>query len=172
MAAMKRTITSVLLSTSLFLVAYGERYPTNSDSFNPRDIVNVPADQPIGYAQYEITHFETIDFSYKEKTEKGTWTGWSDWEDSNLIVCWVHNDSTDTFIISSERTQIYEIIDYCEKVTDSAGGTQLILKAKDQDNLICKIRYRVDDYSLVGITQIYIVYDNIKFVYNLRKIID
>ena len=124
------------------------------------------------YAQSEITYFETVDFAYKEKTADGNWTDWSDWEDSNLIVCWVHNDSTDTFIINSEKTQIYNIVEYCEKVTDDNGGTQMIYKAKDQNNGICKIRYRVDEYSLVGISQIYIIYNNIKVVYNIHKISD
>ena len=39
------------------------------------------------YAQSEITYFETVDFAHKEKTIDGTWTDWSDWEESNLIVC-------------------------------------------------------------------------------------
>ncbi len=122
------------------------------------------------FAQYDITYFETIEFAYKEKTENGTWTDWSDWEDSNLIMCWVHNDSTDTFIINSEITQVYKVFEYCEEVTDIEGGKQLILKAKDQDNGICKIRYRIDEYSLVGISQFYIIFNNIKVVYNIRKI--
>ena len=122
------------------------------------------------FAQYDITYFETIEFAYKEKTENGTWTDWSDWEDSNLIMCWVHNDSTDTFIINSEITQVYKVFEYCEEVTDIEGGKQLILKAKDQDNGICKIRYRIDEYSLVGISQFYIIYNNVKVVYNIRKI--
>ena len=115
------------------------------------------------FAQYDITYFETIEFAYKEKTENGTWTDWSDWEDSNLIMCWVHNDSTDTFIINSEITQVYKVFEYCEEVTDIEGGKQLILKAKDQDNGICKIRYRIDEYSLVGISQFYIIFNNLSF---------
>ena len=122
------------------------------------------------FAQYDITYFETIEFAYKEITENGTWTDWSDWEDSNLIMCWVNNDSTDIFIINSETTQIYRVIEYCEEVTDIAGGKQLILKAKDQNNGICTIRYRIDEYSLVGISQFYIIYNNVKVVYNIRKI--
>ena len=122
------------------------------------------------FAQSDITYFETIEFAYKEKTENGTWTDWSDWEDSHLIMCWVNNDSTDIFIINSETTQIYTVFEYCEEVTDKAGGKQLILKAKDQNNGICKIRYRIDEYSLVGISQLYIIYNNMKVVYNIRKI--
>ena len=121
-------------------------------------------------AQYDITYFETTEFAYKEKTENGTWTDWSDWEDSHLIMCWVNNDSTDIFIINSETTQIYTVFEYCEEVTDKAGGKQLILKAKDQNNGICKIRYRIDEYSLLGISQFYIIYNNMKVVYNIRKI--
>ena len=122
------------------------------------------------FAQYDITYFETIEFAYKEKTENGTQTDWSDWEDSNLIMCWVKNDSTDIFVINSETTQIYTVFEYCEEVTDIEGGKQLIFKAKDQNNGICKIRYRIDEYSIVGISQLYIIYNNVKVVYNIRKI--
>ena len=122
------------------------------------------------FAQYDITYFETTEFAYKEKTENGTWTDWSDWEDSHLIMCWVKNDSTDIFIINSETTQIYTVIEYCEEVTDIEGGKQIILKAKDQNNGICKIRYRIDEYSSFGISQLYIIYNNMKVVYNIRKI--
>ena len=122
------------------------------------------------FAQYDITYFETIEFAYKEKTENGTQTDWSDWEDSNLIMCWVKNDSTDIFVINSETTQIYTVFEYCEEVTDIEGGKQLILKAKDQNNGICKIRYRIDEYSSFGISQLYIIYNNMKVVYNIRKI--
>ena len=124
----------------------------------------------LAQSQYETTYYETIEFAYKEKTDNGTWTDWSDWEESQLIMCWVNNDSTDIFIINSETTQIYTVFEYCEEVTDIEGGKQLILKAKDQNNGICEIRYRIDEYSLVGISQLYIIYNNVKVVYNIRKI--
>jgi len=87
---------------------------------------------------------------------------WSDWEDVNIDV--KIDFSRDRITIYSAKTQIYEIIKEVEPPYDSSGE-QLAYKVIDQDDDIGRFRFRVQNN---GSKQIYIDFDDISWVYNIK----
>lgn len=87
---------------------------------------------------------------------------WSDWEDVNIDV--KIDFSRDRITIYSAKTQIYEIIKEVEPPYDSYGE-QLAYKVIDQDDDIGRFRFRVQNN---GSKQIYIDFDDISWVYNIK----
>lgn len=87
---------------------------------------------------------------------------WSPWEDVNIrIKIDIDNDRV---IIYSNKLQIYDIISEIEAPSDSIGK-QLAFKFIDQDDDIGTLRFRVQNN---GVKQIYIDFNDISWVYNVK----
>lgn len=112
----------------------------------------------------QVYYYRTTEFAYKQAYSDGTWTNWSDWEDSNLLV--VINFSQDIVKINSPTKQIYHITKYIRNYTDNSGGKQVEFSFIDQDYDRGNMRLRIEKN---GNSQIYIDFANIMWVYNVVR---
>ena len=106
--------------------------------------------------------YYTTDFSVKIKYDDGSWSNWSDWEDSHCLVN-INLDREEINIYSS-TPQEFTIYKYEEgSIYDNDGGEQIKLFCVDKDGLRCTIRLRIYENTL----QLYVDYNDVVYVYNL-----
>ena len=112
-------------------------------------------------AKAQTYKYYTNSFSCKTYAN-GSWTDWSQWEDSHILVV----ISLDKNIISiySEKIQEYDIYEYGGKESDNNGGESLNFSCVDRNGLPCGIRFRIQSD---GAKQLYIDYKNAIWVYGL-----
>lgn len=89
---------------------------------------------------------------------------WSDWQDSDMDICF--NLPEDRIIVYSPTRQIYKITEAGQAESDGKGGQQVTFIAYDQDYDVCHIRLRVEAN---GNSQIYVDFNNVAWVYNVRR---
>ena len=119
----------------------------------------------IGLEAYsQIYTYRTTDYAYKKTNSSGQWMQWSDWQDSNMRV--VINFNTDVVTIYSPTTQRYNITKFIRNFTDNSGGKQVEFAFIDQDGDKGHMRLRIETN---GNSQIYIEFNNIMWVYNVRR---
>lgn len=108
--------------------------------------------------------YKAFSFAYHQKNSYGTWEEWTPWYncDIDLKIDW----DNDYIVIYSSTTQRYMVVDYEGQVQDSSGGTQSQFKVIDQDSDRGYIRLRVESS---GNSQIYVDFNNIGWVYNVRR---
>lgn len=119
----------------------------------------------VGTASAQSYYYRTTSFSIKYKTEYGTWTNWSAWEQSNLKVRIDFDD--DMIIIYSQTLQVYQVTKYLGDYTDESGGRQTKFQVVDQDDDIGTIRLRIERN---GNSQLYVDFADVIWVYNVRRI--
>lgn len=106
--------------------------------------------------------YYTTDFALKVQYDDGSWSDWTDWEDSHCLVN-INLDREEINIYSS-TPQEFTIYRYEEdSIYDDGGGEQLKLFCVDKDGLRCEIRLRIYEQAL----QLYVDYSDVIFVYNL-----
>lgn len=118
-----------------------------------------------GSINAETNMYKTTGFAYKYINEYGTWTDWSKWQTSDMVVTIDLNN--DIVKIFSPQPQTYAIIQYVREYTDENGGKQIEFKFIDQDGDKGTMRLRIE---INGNSQIYIQFANIIWVYNVKKI--
>lgn len=122
----------------------------------------------------------TITFSQvqKFKTTKGaikfyseTLGKWEKWEDlKNGVDILIAVDLTNERIkIFSKNEQVFDIIKYYDKKTDSDGDETISMQCVDQDGLKCKVRFLILN-SQNGRKQIYIDYSDVIILYNIKNL--
>lgn len=109
-------------------------------------------------------YYRTTEFAYKY-VSNGSWTGWSDWQNSFLKI--TINLDNDIVKINSETPQIYRITRYVKNYTDNSGGQQVMFSFVDQDYDRGTMRLRVERN---GNSQIYIEFSDVMWVYNVIRI--
>lgn len=88
--------------------------------------------------------------------------GWSDWEPVNIDV---KIDFNKGFVkILSKQTQVYEILSQLPSIKDNSGEN-LRFRVIDQDKDIGVLMFRVQNN---GTKQIYLEFDDIGWVYNVK----
>lgn len=88
--------------------------------------------------------------------------GWSDWEPVNIGV---KIDFNKGFVkILSKQTQVYEILSQLPSMKDSSGEN-LRFRVIDQDKDIGVLMFRLQNN---GTKQIYLEFDDIGWVYNVK----
>lgn len=102
--------------------------------------------------------FRTTEFAYKINNN------WSEWESSDLKI--QVNLEKEVIIIYSPEIQVYNILQQVDSPLDAEGETikYLIL---DQDNDYGYLRLRVQNN---GVSQIYIDFSDVTWVYNIEKL--
>ena len=113
----------------------------------------------------QALHYRTYQFSIKYKTSSGNWTAWSDWEKSDMKMTIDLDD--DMIIIYSEKLQIYRVLKDEGSYTDDSGGKQQKFYVIDQDRDYGYVRLRIEKN---GNSQIYIDFNDVMWVYNVRRI--
>lgn len=114
-------------------------------------------------ANAQVQYYRTTEFSYKQKNSYGNWTNWSNWEDSDLIV--TIDLTNDVIKIYSPKTQIYKVLSY-EGAPSDSSGRQVKFRVIDQDGDYGYVRLRIENN---GNSQVYIEFNNIIWVYNVRR---
>lgn len=109
--------------------------------------------------QAQTKWFKAVELAVK--IENGNW---SDWENVNINVKF--DLSNDIIIIYSKETQVYKVIEQLPDPYDS-DGTQIKFKVVDQDYDIGYLRLR-QQYN--GVSQIYVDFSDISWVYNINSI--
>lgn len=117
------------------------------------------------FTKGEEAYYRAQYFAYK-CIENGSWTKWSDWQESKVVV-YVNTDSQ-VIQVFTEQEQRYIILGTEDEYTDRKGGTQVEFSVLDQDKDFGVIRFRIQDN---GVAQLYVEFDNIMWVYSgLHKI--
>jgi len=113
----------------------------------------------------QVIWYKASSFAHHQKSSSGYWMDWTDWFscDINMKIDW----DNDYIIIYSKTTQKYIVTEYGGQVQDSDGGTQAFFKVIDQDYDRGIIRLRIEES---GNSQIYIDFNDVGWVYNVRKI--
>lgn len=115
------------------------------------------------YVVAQTYNYTAYEFAYKEAVY-GYWSSWSNWERCDILV---QIDFTrDVVRIYSADTQVYQILDYVKKFTDSSGGQQAEFRFIDQDYDLGTMRLRIERN---GTSQMYIEFANVMWVYNIRR---
>ena len=107
-----------------------------------------------------------MSFCYKEKNSQGLWEDWSKWEDSDVQI--TMDLTTDIVTIYSKDKQVYQITDYVESSTDSDGDDIVKLRFVDQDG--DQGTMRLIERNSENRSEIYIDFNNITWVYEVRRI--
>lgn len=115
----------------------------------------------VSFAQSDVRLFRTTEFSYKYETEYGWWTDWSDWKKCKVNI--KMDLENDKIIIYTKEPQIYYVYDFLGEVEDDYGQTIKFAVIDNEDDY-GYIRLRVQDN---GTKQLYVDFENIKWVYNL-----
>lgn len=111
-----------------------------------------------------VLWYKTSAVAIRYINEYGNWTDWSDWE--SCVVDVKLDMSNDKIVIYSKETQIYRVINQTDTPYDDSGS-QVAFKVIDQDYDIGRVRLRVEDS---GNCQIYIDFNDISWVYNVRRV--
>lgn len=116
----------------------------------------------------QITKFKSTGYATKFKNEyTGKWGEWSEFEKTEvLITVDVKNDRIKIF---SKKEQIYDIIKYYEKTTDTDGDETLQFHCVNEDGLKCFVRFVVLN-SQNGRRQLYVDFADMMWVYNIYKL--
>lgn len=112
----------------------------------------------------QVQWYRTTAYSHRYQTSSGYWTGWSDWEDSNMKM--KIDLGNDIVVIYSPRVQTYKVIETMDPPYDSSGK-QIKFKVIDQDGDIGFIRLRIQN---TGRSQFYVDFSNVSWVYNVIRI--
>lgn len=107
--------------------------------------------------------FRTSHIAIKYKLYN-TWSDWSDWENCEVDIRM--DLSNDRIIIYSLEPQIYKVIQNVDSPYDN-NGEQIAFKVIDQNNNIGRLRLRLENNSN---TQIYIDFNDVSWVYNIKRI--
>jgi hypothetical protein len=108
--------------------------------------------------------YKAFSYAYHQKTSYGTWENWTPWYscDIDMKIDW----DNDYIVIYSQTTQRYMVVSYDGQYQEPDGGTQAQFKVIDQDSDRGYIRLRIE---ASGNSQLYVDFNNISWVYNIRK---
>lgn len=115
------------------------------------------------YAQ-NVMWYKTSSVAVRYVNEYGNWTNWTDWQ--SCIVDVKLDVANDKIIIYSNETQIYKVLEQ-DSVPYDNSGTQVAFKVIDQDYDIGRVRLRVENN---GNCQIYVDFNDISWVYNVKRV--
>ena len=120
------------------------------------------------FSYSQVTKFKTTSYSSKVKDVRtDNWSKWSEPSDTEILIS---IDLTNERIkIFSKEEQVYDIIKYYDKDTDSDGDETLSFQCDDEDGIKCIVRFVVLN-SQNGRKQIYIDYNNIMWMYNIYNL--
>lgn len=111
----------------------------------------------------QVLKLKSTSLSSKYKTEYG-WTDWAEWEEVSVLI--TIDLQKERITIYSAEKQIYDIAENEGKEYDSDGDEILSFYCVDKDGLMCRIRF-VTLHSVDNQLQLYVDYNNMKWVYNV-----
>ena len=116
----------------------------------------------------QVTKFKTTSLSIKSKNEvTNKWSNWSEPESADILIS--IDLTTERIKIFSKTEQVYDIIKYYDKDTDSDGDETLSFQCVDKEGLKCIVRFVILN-SKNGQRQLYIDYSDIMWMYNIYNL--
>lgn len=104
--------------------------------------------------------FQSTAFAYKEAYS----STWSDWQPSNVKICFDFNNQTIT--IYSPQVQIYKVIRQVPAPKDNSGYQEKYL-VMNPNGFYYYVRLRIEKS---GYSQLYVDANDASIVYNVRRI--
>ncbi len=116
----------------------------------------------------QVTKFKSTSYASKTKNEyTKKWSKWSAFEETEVLIT---IDLTNERIrIFSKKEQVYDIIKYYDKETDSDGDETLQFLCVNEDGIKCFVRFVVLN-SQNGRRQLYVDFADMMWVYNIYKL--
>lgn len=115
----------------------------------------------------QVLKLKTTSFAFKTKVNNYQWSDWSEWKESSILV--VIDFDKDRFTIYSKETQVYDVAKYEGKTTDYDGDYTWSFYCVNKDGLTCRVRL-VKLNSQNGQNQLYVDFNDVKWVYNLYSL--
>lgn len=112
----------------------------------------------------QVLKFRTTALSTNVTKENGGWKGWSEFEDSNLLV--TVNLDVQRITIYADKTQNFDITDFDELKKDEDGDDVFTFYCVDNEGRNCRIKFYTL-HSQNGGRQMYIYYDSLAFLFNI-----
>lgn len=111
--------------------------------------------------KFKTTAFAENTYNYSTRS----WSGWSDWRDSNMLLT-IDTDRS-TIVVYSPAIQIYKIYEAEDSYYDSDGDLHVPFKFVDQDydRGVVKLLQRKS-----GSSEVYIEFANIRWCYRVVRI--
>lgn len=110
-------------------------------------------------------YYKTYEFAIKYRSSNGVWGNWSDWEKSNMVL--TIDMDRDVITVFSQQKQVYRVVEYLGSYTDESDGKQVKYYVLDQDGDFGYVRLRIEKN---GNSQVYIDFNDVMWVYNVRRI--
>lgn len=116
----------------------------------------------------QVTKFKTTSYSSKFKVENSSsWSKWEKLENTDILI--TMDFTNDRIKIFSKKEQVYDIIKYYDKETDSDGDITNQFQCVNEDGIKCIVRLVLLN-SKNGQRQIYIDFADIMWMYNIYKL--
>lgn len=115
----------------------------------------------LSYAQ--VLKLKSTALALRVKNDDNRWSDWSDWESTSVLI--VVEESRIT--VYSKEKQVYDIIENEGKRTDSDGDDILSYYCINEDGARCRLRL-IKRNSRNGENQLYVDFNDMKWVYNLK----
>ena len=119
----------------------------------------------VSHVNAQTYYYKTFQFAIKYKSDSGTWGKWSDWESSDMVLT-IDMDN-DVITVFSSKKQTYKVLEDMGSYTDESDGKQQKFYVIDQDGDFGYIRLRIEKN---GNSQIYVDFNDVMWVYNVRRI--
>lgn len=111
----------------------------------------------------QVYKFKATSYSVMEKNAKGDWLKWRPFKESTVVI--TLDGKKDRIIVSSADLQLFKILVYGEKVSTEFDDT-VTFECQDNDGANCNIKI-ITRKNQGNRKQIYINYQDVKFVYNI-----
>lgn len=117
-----------------------------------------------GFSQ--VYRYKAVSFSIMEKNAKNQWSNWKAFEPFTSVI--TLDGKKDRIVIGTQDIQLFKIVNYGKKVSNKNTDT-IVLNCLDNDNgnvSIVIVTHKNEDDRM----QFYVIYDDVKYVYNVYKV--
>lgn len=115
----------------------------------------------------QVYKLRSTAFSSKYKINEYSWSEWSEWEKTSLLI--VINMNDERFTIYSQKTQVYDIIEYDGESTNNDGDRTFSYLCANKDGLRCEVRLVRRD-SMNGELQLYVDFNDMSWAYAVYSV--